>query len=143
MITMATNEPAEVQSGTDCTIELPLGLLGFEPIKKYRLVQHPEEAPFMWLEMTDDPRQAFVVVNPAEVVSDYRPNISPEDVEFLGLTGTDDAWVLNIVTLRGDAHPTVNLKGPIVLNRRSRIAKQVIPINAASFPLQHPLPAVG
>jgi flagellar assembly factor FliW len=48
---------------------------------------------------------------------------------------------MNIVTLRNQGPSTVNLKGPIVVNRCTRIAKQVIPLNAGLYPLQHPLPA--
>ena len=35
---------------------------------------------------------------------------------------------------------TVNLKGPIVVNRHTLRGKQVIPTNAPKFALQHPLP---
>ena len=32
------------------TIQLPLGLLGFESIKEYVLLSKPDEAPFLWLQ---------------------------------------------------------------------------------------------
>ena len=47
--------------------------------------------------------------------------------------------MLNIVTLRGKQSATINLKGPIVINRHTLIGKQVILANAADFTLQHPL----
>jgi len=34
----------------------------------------------------------------------------------------------------------VNLKGPIVINRRTLTGKQVIPVNAAEYAIRHPLP---
>lgn len=77
--------------------------------------------------------------SPLLVVSDYRPDISNEDAEYLGLNDPADALVVNIVTLRGKSGATVNLKGPIVINRHTLVGKQVIPNNAAKFALNHPL----
>ncbi|MCX8156991.1 MAG: flagellar assembly protein FliW [Verrucomicrobiae bacterium] len=123
-------------------IHFPAGLLGFEHLKDYMLLGAPEEAPFFWLQVVDDPNLAFVVVPPAAVVADYTPDLSNEDVDFLGLQSPDEALVLNIVTVRGPARATVNLKGPLVINRRTLVGKQVIPLNAAEYPVNHPL-AVG
>jgi flagellar assembly factor FliW len=89
--------------------------------------------------MLEHPHQAFLVVPPAHVKSDYQPELGQEDVEFLGLEKPEDAWVLNIVTLRPSGEATVNLKGPIVIHRQSRKGKQVIPLNAADYALRHPL----
>lgn len=123
-------------------IHFPSGLLGFENLKDYVLLGAPEEAPFLWLQVVDEPNLAFVVVPPAAVVDNYTPDLSEEDVEFLGLQSPDDALVLNIVTVRGPNRATVNLKGPLVINRRTLVGKQVIPHNAAEYPVNHPL-AVG
>jgi flagellar assembly factor FliW len=66
--------------------------------------------------------------------------LSELDAAFLDLNDPSEAFVLNIVTLRGPGRATVNLKGPIVINRRTLIGKQVIPVNAAEYAIQHPLP---
>ena len=84
-------------------ITLPLGLLGFEHVKKYVLLANPEEAPFMWLQMLDNANQGFVVISPTTAVPDYAPDIAQEDVDFLGLKSAADAIVLNIVTEIGRA----------------------------------------
>jgi flagellar assembly factor FliW len=64
-------------------------------------------------------------------------------VRFLGLEGPEDALIVNIVTVSGPKQATVNLKGPIVLNRRTLTAKQVIPVNSPDFSVAHPLPVRG
>jgi flagellar assembly factor FliW len=144
---MTTTAPSKSEvigiNGEETSIELPLGLLGFEKIKHYVLVTNDDEAPFQWLQMSEAPSHSFLVVPPSAVVPNYSPELSEADVDFLGLDDSRDACVLNIVTLRPGGRSTVNLKGPIVLNRRTGIAKQVIPLNAMRFPLQHPLPAVA
>lgn len=122
---------------------MPAGILGFETVKNYELLGSREEAPFMWLRMADDPNLAFLVIEPSFVVESYQPDVSETEVEFLGLSSAEDAWVLNIVTLHGDGQATVNLKGPILINRHTLVAKQVVPLNAADYALQHPLPIAG
>lgn len=141
MKSTATVDAETLEVRRENVVELPLGLLGFEEHKKYVLLSHLEDAPFHWLQMLEAPRQSFLVVPPSVVVPDYRPDLSVEDVRFLGLDTPEDALVFNIVTLHRAGGATVNLKGPIVINRRTLVGKQVIPLNAATYPLQHPLPA--
>ena len=121
-------------------VQLPLGLLGFEQTKEFQLLADPEEAPFAWLQSTQGAKLSFLIVDPFLVFPDYLPDISQEDADFLGLQNPQDAVVFNIVTLRTAGSGSINLKGPIIINRRTRIAKQVIPLNAATFQVQHPLP---
>src|SRR5438105_635920 len=107
-------------------VQLPMGLLGFEHLKDYLLVANPGEEPFMWLQVKGDGPLAFVVVNPFLVATDYHPDLPQADVDFLGIQDPDDAMLFNIVTLHAGDRATVNLKGPIVINRQSRIGKQVV-----------------
>ncbi|MBI5799639.1 MAG: flagellar assembly protein FliW [Verrucomicrobia bacterium] len=120
-------------------LQLPLGLLGFEQFKRYVLLSRPEEAPFLWLQVLDQPNLAFVVVSPTAVAADYEPEISDEDVRFLDLRAPEDALVFNLVTLRGQNNATVNLKGPVLVNRRTLIGKQIVPLNAAELPVCQPI----
>lgn len=139
MNTETTIEPRNKSTEQAVIITLPLGLLGFEETKRYLLLADPEEAPFMWLQMLDEPRKSFVVIQPHTILEKYEPELSAEDVKFLGLNSPEDAFVLNIVTVRGSDKATVNLKGPIVVNRNTLIGKQVVPINATEYSVQHPL----
>ncbi len=139
MNTDATIEPQNKSAEQAAIITLPLGLLGFEQTKRYMLIADPDEAPFMWLQMVDEPRKSFIVIQPNTFLEKYEPELSDEDVRFLGLTNPEDAVVLNIVTVRGQNNATVNLKGPIVINRNTLIGKQVVPLNATDYSVQHPL----
>lgn len=137
MNTTETENPPETVT---CEVRVPMGILGFEQMKNYLLIANPEEEPFRWLQVKDNASLAFVVINPFLVVPDYHPDIPQADVEFLGLSSPDEAALLNIVTLHGSNRATVNLKGPVVINRNSGIGKQVILANAADFSVHHPLP---
>lgn len=139
---MKTAEPSTTEqtpARDESVLRFPLGLLGFEQFKRYELLSRPEEAPFLWLQVLDQPDLAFVVVSPTVVAPDYEPQISDEDVKFLDLCTPTDALVFNIVTLRGPNNATVNLKGPVLVNRRTLIGKQIIPLNASDLPVCQPI----
>jgi flagellar assembly factor FliW len=117
-----------------------MGLLGFEKMKDYLLIANPEEEPFGRLQVKGDTSVGFVVINPFLIVPDYHPDIPQADVEFLGLQSPEDALLLNIVTIHKQGQAaTMNLKGPIVVNRNTGIGKQVVLANATDYSVQHPL----
>ena len=137
---METIEQHGANVGNECVIHMPLGLLGFERFKNFVLAANPEEEPFLWLRAVEDHKLAFLAMSPFVVVPDYRPEFSREDTELLGCKDSAELLILNIVTVRGAEQATVNLKGPIVLNRRTLVAKQIIPLNAQALSVAHPLP---
>jgi flagellar assembly factor FliW len=120
-------------------VRLPMGLLGFERMKDYLLIANPAEEPFGWLQVKGDTSLAFVVINPFLIAPDYSPDLPQTDVEFLGLNDTQDAMLLNIVTVHKQGQATINLKGPIVINRHTGVGKQVVIANATDYSVQHPL----
>ncbi len=140
MNTAALSEPHAHGLCDQMIIQLPYGLLGFEQVKNYVLKANPQEEPFMWLRMVGSGRKAFLIVSPFLIMPEYQPDIPAEDVEELELAEPADAMLFNICTLRGPGRATINLKGPLVINRHTMIGKQVIPNNAAQYALTHPLP---
>lgn len=123
-----------------CEVRLPMGMLGFEQIKDYLLIARGGEEPFRWLQVKGDVSLAFVVVEPFLVIPEYQPDLPEADVEFLGLSSPDEAVLYNIVTVNGGGKATINLKGPIVINRTTGMGKQVVIANAAEYSVHHPLP---
>lgn len=135
-------EPTELEATPTlqtCELKLPMGILGFEKIKDYLLIANPDEEPFRWLQVKGDINLAFVVVEPFVVAPDYHPDIPQPDVEFLGLSEPEDAILFSIVTLHGANRATINLKGPLVVNRHTGVGKQVIIANASQYSVEHPL----
>jgi flagellar assembly factor FliW len=140
MNTVEFDQESSIALGSETVIHLPSGLLGFEQVKRYVLTPAAEQ-PFYWLRASNDASLTFLVVSPSDVLDEYAPDIATEEVRALGIECPDDVTLLNIVTLRPNGRATVNLKGPIVMNRFSRLAKQVIIANSANYSLQHPLVA--
>jgi flagellar assembly factor FliW len=121
------------------SLAFPEGLLGFETLRAAGLEPIEDATPFSWLKFQGEPTQSFLVVAPACVTDSYRFELGSTDCRSLNLNRSSDAGVLNIVTLRRDGSLTVNLKGPIVYNKLTGEARQVVPINAAELPVNFPV----
>lgn len=125
--------------------ELQSGLIGFPEARKIELILNPEELPFMWLRSADDHGLNFVVVEPQGIIPDYSIEISDDDAGRLGINDPADAFILNIVTIRasGADAATVNLIGPIVVNRQTLVGRQIVIANFADYSARHTLVAVA
>lgn len=110
------------------TLSLPAGLPGFPGAQRFALVRWgPADSPFSLLRSLDDPELEFVVVPPGVFFPGYAPDLDDATAEDLGLTDADDAVVLVLVTVgEAAADATANLLAPIVVNRRTREAAQVV-----------------
>lgn len=143
MLTIEQNRVEEkiIPLFTETTIDLrfPCGLLGFEQVKEFKLHAYSDLQPFLWLEAINGNGLCFLVVPPSFVVSAYQIELTDDDVAFLGLDDPDDAVVLNIATFHSDASITVNLKGPIIYNKFTHVARQIVPKNASVLSIKHPL----
>jgi flagellar assembly factor FliW len=107
-------------------ITFPHGLLGFENLKDYVLLD-AERQPFYWLQSLDAERVAFILVNPFLFRPDYELDIDDEELRDIGIDKAEDALIFSIVTVPADGAPmTANLQGPLVINREARLARQSI-----------------
>lgn len=109
----------------------PEGPLGFPDCTRFTLVDEERAAPFRMLQSLDNPNLAFVVVDPLVVRNDYHFNVTKEDLRLVKADGIDDLMVYAIVTMAAElADVTVNLQGPLVLNKRHRIGHQFVLIDS-------------
>ncbi|MHB0912637.1 MAG: flagellar assembly protein FliW [Armatimonadota bacterium] len=122
-----TDNFGELEVTEEQILHMNGGMLGFEPHKRFALLEDGTGGPFGWLQSVDNPSLAFLVVNPIDFFGDYDLEISDEDAESLGLTNPTDVKLMTTVTVddRGGLI-TTNLLGPIVINSRTLQAKQVV-----------------
>ncbi len=107
-------------------IIFPFGLLGFENLKTYCLMD-AEHAPFYWLQSIDAKEIAFVLIDPLVFRPDYNPDIPEEELREIGINDVQDMLVFSIVTIPNDqTKMTANLQGPLLIARHQRIGKQCI-----------------
>ena len=131
----------ETHTSTDVVeITFPAGLPGFPHAHRFELAPWgPAGSPFMLLSSTDDPDVGFVVVPPWVFYPDYEFELDSGSSERLGLEQAEDAVVFAMVTLREHvAESTLNLLGPIVVNRFTHEAAQVV-LPSAGYSVRAPL----
>lgn len=115
------------------------GLYGFEAVKDYVLLQEDETGTIWSLQAAEGPVPSFIVLNPFTVVGDYRPSISREDYEALGSPEESDLCFLVIAVIAEEPEKTVvNLKSPVVINVKTRAAKQII-MEESDYPVRYRL----
>ncbi len=107
-------------------LDFPKGLFGFEEYHKYALIE-AEYEPFFWLQSLDEKSLAFLLVDPFLIVNDYELDIDDKMLGDIGISSPTDVFVWSVVTVPADGGPvTANLQGPLVVNRKTQQALQVI-----------------
>ncbi len=108
-------------------IHIQEGMLGFAKLKDYVLIESPDTDPFKILQSLEDPYVAFPMVDPHLLDSSYQCEITPEDMESLGLEELSDVLPLAVTVIPEDpTQSTVNLKAPLLINQHKMIGKQIV-----------------
>jgi len=122
-------------------IELVHPMPGFPDRRQFALVILDDDSLLCALRSLDDPELRFLVVPPAPFFPDYAPEVGDGVVSELEIGSAEEALVL-LVLKAGDslADTTANLLAPVVVNRRTRRAAQVI-LDDATLSVSAPLVA--
>lgn len=134
--------PADLESPPTNELILPHGIIGFREYKRAELLYMPDHLPFLWMKLHSETDSVhFVVIEPGGIIHGYEPEIFDEDALQLDLRSPAEAMILNIVTVQhqNPVEATVNLIGPIVVNRRTRIGRQLVISNYSRYSAHHAL----
>lgn len=130
-----TTNPA----GEGEVITFPRGILGFEDYHKFRFESDTTWEPFAKLQCVEEPRLSFVVAPPRVFIADFCVRIDPLEVSELEIRDISDTELWTIVTIPDDPRQmSVNLQGPIVINRVNGLGKQVV-LTRSHYSTQHPI----
>jgi len=120
-------------------ITFPEGMLGFSKINQYVLVERVDDSLFLWLQALKKPSVAFPLLEPQIFERGYKVDLANEDRKLLELKDLTHAKVFAIITIPTDpTKMTANLKAPIVINLKNRLASQVI-LHEADYPIRQPI----
>ncbi|MFC1556300.1 flagellar assembly protein FliW [candidate division KSB1 bacterium] len=126
-ITVKNSQLGDISVDTDKVATFPEGLIGFENLQEFVIIDLIEYEPFQWLVSVDDPEIAFPIISPLLVIDDYSPKINRAEMYNLGDFKDEDLLLYAIVTLRPEKNiVTANLKGPILINQRSKTGQQIV-----------------
>ncbi|WP_457570528.1 flagellar assembly protein FliW [Desulfovulcanus sp.] len=108
-------------------IQFPRGLIGFEQLHEFVLLQIKDNSPFLLLQSIDDERLGLIVADPFSFLTNYQVVVGESERRILKLQDKKDLTVLVTVTIPpGEPEKTtLNLTGPILINTNSRLGLQV------------------
>ncbi|AGL21195.1 flagellar assembly protein FliW [Actinoplanes sp. N902-109] len=124
---------------TDTELELPVidlavPMAGFPAHRQFVLVRLNDEGLLYALTSIEDPDLRFLVAPPEPFFPDYAPEL--ENEVFAALNTKDpDRLLLLVVITAGVNETTANLLAPIVVDRDSRRAMQVI-LTGSNMPVR-------
>ena len=110
------------------TVSFEEGLFGFEKYKRFLPIPVEEDSDaVLTLLSMEDKDLAFIIMNPFLLDADYHPEVEAEELRSLGeAADTEYSWYVICTAHQPAEESTVNMKCPIVVNVRTRKAKQII-----------------
>lgn len=103
------------------------GLLGFDQLKKYFVVDPGDSTLILWLQSIEDEKVAFPIIEPKVFKPDYVAKLLPADLNGLELESLNSAKLYSILTIPSNVvEMNANLKAPIVINSAKKVGKQIV-----------------
>lgn len=107
-------------------IHFPEGIPAFEEEKEFVIILN-HDSPFSYLQSVKDKDLSFIIINPFEIFNDYDIIIPETARNRLKIEKQEDVMIYTIVVIPENIeNTTTNLLGPIVINTREMLGKQVI-----------------
>lgn len=103
------------------------GLLGFEQLRKFFIVDPGDQTLILWFQSLDDASVAFPIIEPKIFKPDYIVKLLPAELTSLSLETVNEASIYTVLTIPKDAtQMSANLKAPIVINNKTKEARQIV-----------------
>ena len=107
------------------TIDLAVPMPGFPAHRQFVLVRLNDDGLLYAFTSIDDPELRFLVAPPEPFFPDYAPEIEDEVFAALNTKDSDRLLVMVVITA-GVNETTANLLAPIIVDRDSRRAMQIV-----------------
>lgn len=122
-----TTRFGELQVNKEDVINFSEGLLGFENLKQFFVVDPGDSTLILWLQSIEDESIAFPIIEPKIFKPDYVAKLLPADMNSVKLESVNEAKIYSILTIPSDiTQMSANLKAPIVINNTQNIARQIV-----------------
>lgn len=122
-----TTRFGELEVNKNDIISFTDGLLGFENLTKYFVVDPGDNTLILWLQSAEDEKIAFPIIEPKIFSPEYIVKLTPSELATLELETLNNAKIYSILTIpQNVTEMSANLKAPIVINNSKKIAKQVV-----------------
>ena len=111
----------------DRIILFPRGILGYEEMREFTLLQIQENAPLLVLQSMEKPTLGLLVADPFVFLPEYNLHVGDAEQKLLKADSAADLAVLVTASIPpGKPEETaLNLLGPILINHRAHLGLQV------------------
>lgn len=122
-----TSRFGQIEVKPEDLFEFREGLLGFGQLRKFIVLDDPQDEIFAWLQSCENPDVAFPILEPSLFAQDASIEFSASDVEALQLKQASQGKIFCIVTIPIDpTKMTANMKAPVLINLKTRRARQCV-----------------
>ena len=118
-----------IQVDEEAIYEFPEGVYGFEGDKRFAVLERPVEdnVSLLYLQSVENQIPCFLVFDPTKYYPSYSPELDAEDLEAFETQDLEELIFLVIATVPDSVEElSMNVKSPIVLDPKTKKAKQVI-----------------
>ena len=104
------------------------GIPAFEDEHEFVVLHYEEGTPYMFLKSMATPELAVLMTDPFVFFPDYSFELDDENMDKLEIKTMDDVLVCTLISIprSGVADMTTNLLAPVVINRHTMQAKQIV-----------------
>ena len=128
-VNLNTRQFGELEFDESIVYHFPYGLLGFEELHKFIVINNKDIEPLRWLLSVEDPDIGFPIVEIARIAPELNKELSAGELKSF--------TTFVVVTLNRDPEPmTVNLRAPVLLNNAAKTGKQVV-LNSDKYSTRH------
>lgn len=134
MLTIDTRFHGAITIQETDILHLDYEILGFASERRFVLLPHQPDSPFLYLQSVATPSLAFVAIDPLLRFPEYSLPVE----ELPQSLGDPSEWAILCLCTVGNGHnPSMNLRSPLIFNRQSRRGGQFV--LSLPYPLQYPL----
>ncbi len=133
---LSTTRFGNVEVADDSVVTFTQPIIGFQEFRRFVLLPGPEDSAVVWLQSTESADLAFLLMNPKDVVPDYRAKLGQHELAELAVTSADELDIYTILVVSDDVSKVrTNLKAPVLLNIKQRLGKQTV-LERSDYPIQ-------
>ncbi|MFS1514796.1 flagellar assembly protein FliW [Chengkuizengella sp. SCS-71B] len=134
---ISTKHFGEIEIDESKIMTFTQGLLGFEDVKSYALLQLDQEIPLTYMQAVEEQDLNFIILDPFQFFKDYNVELSNEIQKELDIKEPSEVAIWSLVSIQDNLeNATCNLIAPIVMNIRTKQGKQII-LHNSSYTTKH------
>jgi flagellar assembly factor FliW len=126
-VKIKTTRFGELEVDKKDIVEFSEGILGFEKLTSFFIVDPGDQTLILWLQSTDDPATALPIIEPKIFQPNFMIKLLPIELNSLNLENLQNASVYTVLTIpQNVTEMSANLKAPIIINNKTKNARQIV-----------------